>query len=94
MTLTLQGPHWPGPAGRARRAHYRTAVAAKWEKTTAEQVAVGERVRIRDVEITASRIEHGFLGRPNMMAFIEDTSERWLKVPTKPDGEVEVMRGA
>ena len=94
MTLTLRGPHWPGPAGTARRGRYRTAMPAKWEKTTAQQVAVGDRVRIRHVEITASRIEHGFLGRPGMMAFIEDTSERWLKVPTKPDGEVEVLREA
>jgi hypothetical protein len=67
-------------------------MATRWEKTTAEQVAVGDRARIRDAEITVSRIEHGFLGRPDMMAFVEDTPERWLKVPIKPAGEVEVLR--
>lgn len=39
-----------------------------------------------------SRIEHDFLGRAGMLAFIEDTPERWLKVPIKPDAEVEVLR--
>jgi hypothetical protein len=67
-------------------------MAEHWEKTTAGQVEVGDRVRIRGHEILVSRIENSFLGRPGMIAFIEDTPERWLKVPTSPDGEVEFLR--
>jgi hypothetical protein len=65
-----------------------------WETRTAGQVAVGDRVRLRGVEITVARIETSFLGREGMIAFIEDTPERWLKVPTPGDAEVEVLREA
>ena len=67
-------------------------MAARWDKTTAGEVAVGDRTRVRGNEITVSRIEVDFLGRPGMIAFIEDTPERWLKVPTAPEAEVEVLR--
>lgn len=66
----------------------------QWEHSTAGEVRPGDRVRVREVELTVSRIEDSFLGRTGMIAFIEDTDERWLKVPTSPDAELEVNRGA
>jgi len=68
-------------------------MAENWETRTAGQVGVGDRVRVRDVEITVARVEPSFLGRDGMIAFIEDTPERWLKVPTTADAEVEVLAG-
>ena len=68
-------------------------MAENWETRTAGQVAAGDRVRVRDVEITVARVEPSFLGRDGMIAFVEDTPERWLKVPTTADAEVEVLAG-
>jgi hypothetical protein len=65
----------------------------QWEHTSADQVRPGDRVRIRDTEILVARVEESFLGRPDMIALIEDTTERWLKVPTPPGADVEVQRG-
>jgi hypothetical protein len=64
-----------------------------WETKPAGQVVAGDRVRVRDVEITVARVEPNFLGRDGMIAFVEDTPERWLKVPTTADAEVEVLAG-
>jgi hypothetical protein len=64
-----------------------------WETKPAGQVVAGNRVRLRDVEITVARVEPNFLGRDGMIAFVEDTPERWLKVPTTADAEVEVLAG-
>lgn len=64
----------------------------EWETTTAADVTVGDQVRLRDLELTVSRIESSFLGRTDMLAFIEDTEQRWLKAPTPPSAEVQVRR--
>lgn len=64
-----------------------------WETTTAGEVRVGDRVRLRDQEITVSRIEPSFLALEGMIAFVEDTDERWLKAPAPSAGPVEVRRG-
>jgi len=69
-------------------------MADEWERTTADKVAVGDRVRLRDTEITVARIDAEFLGMPGMIAFIEDTPERWLKVPTPASSDVEIRRGS
>lgn len=64
-----------------------------WRTTGAGQVAPGDRVRVggRDgIEVTVSRVEQPFLGREAMLAFIEDTEQRWLKVPVAADADVEV----
>jgi hypothetical protein len=66
----------------------------QWERTSADQVRPGDRVRIRGTEVVVARIEESFLNRPDMIAFIEDTTERWLKVPTPPAAEVEVLRAS
>lgn len=64
----------------------------EWQRVPASRVAAGDVVRIRDTEIAVARVEHGFLGRAGMIAFVEDTPSRWLKVPTAGDAEVEVRR--
>ncbi len=62
-----------------------------WSTVTASEVKVGDVVRTPSGDVvTVSRIETSFLGRPNMLAFIEDTPERWYKRPVMIDAEVEV----
>ena len=43
-------------------------------------------------EVIVSRIESPFFGMSNMVAFIEDTPERWFKMPVPKTAEVEVQR--
>jgi hypothetical protein len=67
------------------------------ESTTvkASEVRVGDRVRARSgTELTVTRIDHGFMGMPNMLAFVEDSDEQWFKMPAPGDGDVELVRRA
>ncbi|MGH8981083.1 MAG: hypothetical protein ACRDWE_08690 [Acidimicrobiales bacterium] len=70
-----------------------TGTASGWVTTTAGEVRVGDQVRLSDQEITVSRIEPSFLGLEGMIAFVEDSEERWLKVPSPGAAPVEVRRG-
>jgi hypothetical protein len=63
----------------------------EWTSVPADLVRPGQHVRIRGVELLVSRIEHPFLGRPTMLAFIEDTPARWVKRPVAVDAQVEVL---
>ncbi len=66
-------------------------MSESWRVTRADQVSVGDVVRTSTGDVVVvSRIETSFLGRPNMLAFIEDTPERWYKRPLTVDAEVEV----
>jgi hypothetical protein len=56
----------------------------------AADVRVGDRVRIRGIDLLVSRVDHGMLGG-DLLAFVEDTDERWLKVPAAADAEVELL---
>ena len=40
--------------------------------------------------VIVSRIDTSFMGMPNMLAFIEDTPDRWFKQPMTADADVEV----
>ncbi len=64
---------------------------AQWTTVVSDKVRPGQRIRIRGAELLVSRIEHPFLGRSTMLAFIEDTPDRWLKRPMPVDGDVEVL---
>jgi hypothetical protein len=65
-----------------------------WVKVTASEVKPGDRVRTPSGdELTVSRIEAPFLGRAEMIAFIEDSSERWFKRPVPQSAEVEIRQG-
>lgn len=69
-------------------------MADDWQKIPVRDLSPGDRVRhASGTELTVTRIEEGFLGRPGMVALIEDTPERWLKAPVPADGEIEVRRG-
>ena len=58
----------------------------------ATDVRIGDRVRTRTgLELTVTRIDHGLLGRPDFLSFVEDSDEQWLKMPAPRDGEVEVV---
>ncbi len=56
----------------------------------ASAVRIGDRLRSRDgTELTVTRIDEGFLGRPEMLAFVEDSDAQWFKMPSPRDAEVE-----
>jgi hypothetical protein len=58
----------------------------------ASDVQVGDRLRARSgVELTVTRIDAGFMGRANMLAFVEDSEEQWFKMPALCDGDVELV---
>lgn len=60
---------------------------------TAAEVKVGDRVRVASGhEALVSHIEPAFMGMDAMVAFIEDTPERWFKMPVPKTAEVEVQR--
>ncbi len=53
----------------------------------------GDRLRARSgAELTVTRIDAGFMGRANMVAFVEDSEEQWFKLPAPRDGDVELVR--
>jgi hypothetical protein len=58
---------------------------------TASAVQPGDRVQLGGVELVVDRIESPFLGMDTMVAFIEDTPERWHKTPLPADAEVIVL---
>ena len=65
---------------------------SQWITVKAAEVRPGQKVRIGNgAELTASRIEARFFGMDNMIAFIEDTDQRWFKQPLPVDAEVEVL---
>ena len=59
----------------------------------ATEVRLGDRLRARSgAELTVTRIDEGFMGRANMLAFVEDSEEQWFKLPALRDGDVELIR--
>jgi hypothetical protein len=64
-----------------------------WTSAAVTDVQPGDRVRLANGrEMLVSRVEANFLGRDTMVAFIEDTSERWFKQPVQQAAEVEILR--
>lgn len=62
-----------------------------WKTVRADEVRVGDTVRTPSGDVlTVTRIETNFLGRSQMLAYIEDTPERWYKRPVSGDSSVEV----
>jgi uncharacterized protein YacL (UPF0231 family) len=58
----------------------------------ATEVQLGDRIRARSgTELTVTRIDEEFMGRANMLAFVEDSEEQWFKMPALRDGEVELV---
>jgi hypothetical protein len=62
-----------------------------WKTVKAHDVKAGDTVRTQSgTVVIVSRIEAPFLGLANMVAFIEDTPDRWFKQPVVSDSEVEI----
>jgi hypothetical protein len=69
-----------------------TTSGSTWRPAKGADVRPGDRVRTADgTELTVSTIEPKFFGMDNMIAFIEDTPERWFKRPVTVDSDVEVL---
>jgi hypothetical protein len=67
-------------------------MSESWKVARASDVCVGDVVRISQGDVVyVSKIETSFLGRANMLAFIEDTPQRWYKRPAAADSEVEIQ---
>ena len=59
----------------------------------ATEVRVGDRLRARSgAELTVTRIDDEFLGRAEMLAFVEDSEEQWLKMAAPRNGDVELIQ--
>jgi hypothetical protein len=59
----------------------------------ATEVQLGDRLRARSgAELTVTRIDEEFLGRADMLAFVEDSEQQWFKMPALRDGDVELVR--
>jgi hypothetical protein len=68
-------------------------VTDNWITIMAADVRPGDRVRLATgAELEVSRIEAPFLGRAELVAFIEDTAARWFKQPMPATAEVSVSR--
>jgi hypothetical protein len=62
-----------------------------WKTVKALEVKPGDTVRTQSGEVLiVSRVEAPFFGRSNMVAFIEDTPDRWFKQPMQSDSDVEI----
>jgi hypothetical protein len=58
----------------------------------ASDVPIGDRLRTgAGLDLTVTRIDHGLLGRPDFLSFVEDSDEQWLKMPAPRGGEVELV---
>lgn len=58
----------------------------------ATEIQAGDRIRGRTgAELTVTRIDEGFMGNPDMLAFVEDSETQWLKMPSPRDGDVELV---
>jgi hypothetical protein len=43
------------------------------------------------MELTVTRIDEGFMGNPEMLAFVEDSNEQWFKMPALSHGDVALV---
>jgi hypothetical protein len=67
-------------------------MAENWKTVTAREVTAGDTIRVRGEHVlVVTRIDEPFLGRPGMIAFIEDSPTQWLSAPSAADGEVELL---
>ena len=67
-------------------------MSESWRRAKASEVVVGDRVRTDAGDLVeVSRIESPFMGRGEMLAFIEDTAERWYKRPVPADAELDIL---
>jgi len=94
MTVRTGPPPFWIPASKLRPAPGQCDngdMSEEWKTTTADQVGKGDRIRLASGRVlTVTTIEKPFLGRAEMLAFIEDTPEGWYKQPMATSAEVAV----
>jgi len=72
-------------------AEYDGVVSESWRIAPVDEVRIGDVVKTPSGDVvTVTRIETSFLGLSNLVAFIEDTPDRWYKCPIAVDAEVEI----
>lgn len=68
-------------------------MAETWKNVSAADVKVGDQIRLASGQsLLVSRVEPAFMGIPGMIAFIEDTPERWFKQPMPSGNSVEILQ--
>jgi hypothetical protein len=68
-------------------------MAETWKSVPATDVQAGDEIRLQSGQsLLVSRIEPAFMGRAGMIAFIEDTPDRWFKQPMPSSTSVEVRQ--
>ena len=60
--------------------------------SSAADVQVGDTISLYGQQLQVTRIDSPFLGRDNMVLFVESTGERWHCLPAATDAEVEIQR--
>jgi hypothetical protein len=68
-------------------------MADGWKTTIVEEVQAGDVLRYAGQEFTVARVDSPFLGRDEMVCFIEDSPTRWHAYPAAKGAEVEVQAG-
>ena len=66
-------------------------MADGWTTTSVDDVQVGDVLRYAGQEFMVARVDAPFLGRAEMVCFIEDTPTRWHAYPAAKGAEVEVQ---
>lgn len=67
-------------------------MADNWKSTTANEVRAGDEIRLQSGRrLVVTRIESPFMGRTEMIAFVQDTPEGWFKQPMPESMKVEVL---
>ena len=89
------------PLGRAHRCdrlihtdhppQEKRSTMADWQPKKVDDVQAGDVVRYAGQEFTVARVDAPFLGRDEMVCFIEDTPDRWHAYPAALGGDVEVQ---
>jgi hypothetical protein len=68
-------------------------MAENWKSTPVTEVRAGDEIRLQSGRrLVVSRVEEAFMGRPEMIAFIQDTPDEWFKQPVPGSMSVEVLQ--
>jgi hypothetical protein len=67
-------------------------MAETWQSVQVSDVRPGDRVRTRGEEFEVARVDSPFLGRAEMVCFIEDTPTRWHAYPARKADSIDVQR--